>query len=1114
MDLVALSESLKPAADWLRDNWPVLAIVLGGYVILRSMRGFFSRVLAVLEKLAFSNWQLALLGATGIVLSIASGWTTWDGMRNFTNEPVLSLLITFGIQGVMLIVAWLIGESFASGMNVSRGSPEASRANSGLGLEWFAGALLGIFIVAGTIFILANGFNERTEPLLSGEQMMFAAVALAAVTFIAVLQGDLLSPYIQSARIMLRNAVLWVMFLACMTTSVFFSFDSLFSTIFPQEERARAAELRAQNQVAGIVSDIGQTIATRRIQEAEALFSSPGWLAYEKELDRLAGSAQGSQKAIEDYFVSQMEARRSAIAEQEERKASAKSQQAGLQSKAIQLNEEISRLQAQRPELAAAADQQRQVVLEVQRRLDEQRARVLAEEKGVEGTGKVGRGTQWRIEKATEARIAAELQVANERLSAPKERIAGIDQRIASIKSELFQIEGQLAQLTGEAETADQRIRAAESATSEEENGLKVDPSRVLPAFERAKVAFRQEPTSARLVAVRQQCTQLLDAMMGTPTTKEAVRTIDCDPKQASEAAAVVFALNNGVEVFLNSCAGGERLERLGSTDALFGFARKCLSDSGLPSRDTDVLRKQINLAELNRDDKAHRFVVTWNAFSDGNRLAYLALAIAIAIDALVFMSGLFGANAVRSPLQDVPRRQPRSAAQLESVIEAALQPHPFDSAHAAIEAMRPISPEDGHTQEVILSPEPTAHRNAISKVLNAGATIGAVKRDAVNDHRYLIRPELFEFLSICAKRQYESNHDHRRHAELRRLITVALQPHVGDHAEIVLHNMHPINELKGEYTSEVILGEIAEVERPIVRRTLNAAAVLNFVGRDTELPNRFYVHKDLYKTLVTISSVNPPTGTWQSQLRVVGPGASAALGGDLTPPAKQVAAPRTHLLSDNTNDARSSAPSQDAKDAQSGAGNAAASSGSEHQWRRHFEKAFLEALDFDRKENILQRLESPGVREAALGAWKALKRHCDSNMKLNRFLTEFRQDPEEALSQEYSRQRSDIGGNPALLDILDDADKRINDDLPILILFPEMGLVPYLVSEIEKAVEAEGTLSAVDSQLLERLLAVESMIHDADLADPGDWRRIRDTLAGVGSDQDEPSRRDNSGSA
>ncbi len=100
---------------------------------------------------------------------------------------------------------------------------------------------------------------------------------------------------------------------------------------------------------------------------------------------------------------------------------------------------------------------------------------------------------------------------------------------------------------------------------------------------------------------------------------------------------------------------GGEKLNANKSADDLLSFSRRCLADSGLPSSDTDTLRTKINFIELNRDDKAHNFVVSINAFQDGNRLAYLALAIAIAIDSLIFMSGLFGANAVRSPLSDVP---------------------------------------------------------------------------------------------------------------------------------------------------------------------------------------------------------------------------------------------------------------------------------------------------------------------------------------------------------------------------------------------------------------------------------------------------------------------------
>ena len=42
-----------------------------------------------------------------------------------------------------------------------------------------------------------------------------------------------------------------------------------------------------------------------------------------------------------------------------------------------------------------------------------------------------------------------------------------------------------------------------------------------------------------------------------------------------------------------------------------FRLRARCLSDSALPSNDTDALRTKINHIELSRDDKAHRFVVT-----------------------------------------------------------------------------------------------------------------------------------------------------------------------------------------------------------------------------------------------------------------------------------------------------------------------------------------------------------------------------------------------------------------------------------------------------------------------------------------------------------------------
>ena len=75
---------------------------------------------------------------------------------------------------------------------------------------------------------------------------------------------DVVAPYAQALRIMAKNSMLWVMFLACMSTSVFFSFDSRFNVVFPKEQRERVAELRATNQVSAIIADIGATISTQQ----------------------------------------------------------------------------------------------------------------------------------------------------------------------------------------------------------------------------------------------------------------------------------------------------------------------------------------------------------------------------------------------------------------------------------------------------------------------------------------------------------------------------------------------------------------------------------------------------------------------------------------------------------------------------------------------------------------------------------------------------------------------------------------------------------------------------------------------------------------------------------
>ncbi len=823
-------------------------------LVLAALYRIMPRVWTAIEEVFFTNWRLAVLGTTGIVLSLASGWTTWDGMRNFTNEPILSFMVTFGIQGVMLVVAWLIGESFATGMSQKAAAHSGSLPRS---VQAVMGGLIGVmlFVAVAALFMFRDRLTGAVSaaPVETGDGLLIMVVGLLVAALVALYSAsDMVKPYLQSTRVIVKNAMLWVMFLACMASSVFFSFDSRFNAIFPKDERVRAAELRAQNQVAGIVADIGQTIGTRRIQAADSLFKSDGWLAYDGELDRLATASRGAEKLIEAYYVEQMEERRRGIAEQQERIATAESSQSGLAMKKTALTEEVARLEAERPALVADVQTKKGDLDLRAKEVDAKRVEAMAEEKGVEGTLKVGRGQMYRQRQGELAKLQDYYKIGEQRVKDAQKRLDDTSGRIDAIKRELAGIDGSLAKLKGEADTAQQRIVVATTPEQATASLPKVDPARVLPEFEAARVAFRQKPDGAGLKAVQEQCTQLLNAMTSAPTTKERVAGIDCDPKRAQEAASLLLALDAGAQVFAANCMGGEKLNANKSADDLLSFSRRCLADSGLPSADTDILRTKINFIELNRDDKAHNFVVSINAFQDGNRLAYLALAIAIAIDGLIFMSGLFGANAVRSPLSDVPSSKARTAEQLEGIIENALLPDIFDTARLTLQSMRPITNDRGFMAEVRLDRLDPQSADRVLGVLNAGTTIHAVEYDHDGD-RYVVRAELFEYLSGVSKKAFHANTQHATLAELEKTVSVALLPDIARNIDTVLGHMHPITEKHG-FMAEMKLADIQDDgDKRIVRQVLNAGSVHQRVQRADDAGSHYFIHRDLYQTLARL---------------------------------------------------------------------------------------------------------------------------------------------------------------------------------------------------------------------------------------------------------------------
>jgi hypothetical protein len=972
-------------------------------------------------------------------------------------------MFTFGIHGVMLMVAWLIGESFATGMSTV---PRGGMGRVTAPLIVIIGLAVVLLAVAAGIYQWRYGIApDRWIEALAGAGLVFGTLGLLAV----FARSDVIAPYAQALRIIAKNSMLWVMFLACMSTSVFFSFDSRFNVVFPKEQRERVSQLRAENQVSGIVADIGTTITSQQIEQTELLFESEGWRAYEANLDKLAKAAQGSTGEIEKYFNDQIETRNRGIKEQQERITTAQSGLAGLSGKKTSLTEELARIEGDRSALAADYAQTKSELDSRAKAIDAKRVEAMAEGKGVEGTLKEGKGPVYRQRMDELYKMQAAYKIQDDRVKDAKKRLDAAETRISQIKRELAAIDGELAKYKGEQETAEQRIKMAQDAVSGQDE-QRIDPGRVLPAFEVARADFRQEPTPERLANVQQRCSQLYNAMVSAEVTRPKVSGIDCDPKQASEAAATLFALLAGTKAFNASCVGGDKLAQQKSTDALFAFAVKCLSDSGLPSKQTDELRTKISFAEMNRDDKAHRFVVTWNAFLDGNRLAYLALAIAIGIDSLIFMTGLFGANAVRSPLADVPSVKGRNSQQLEAIVENALLPDTFETARTTLNAMRPITNASGFMAEVRpdqLDPH-TAQR--VLGVLNAGATINAVEYDAGAD-RYLVRAELFEFLSIVAKRSFDADKANVDLAELEKIVGVALLPNLSHNAELVLHYMHPISEDRG-FTAEIKLDEVAPEHIRTVRNTLNAGATLDRVQRAGKDAKHYYIHRDLYRTLALIRARTLMMDYRQPQIGPAGQG--ERFGGSIMGQSRAI----EHRPA-----------SQQLPPAGASEDNAQAESA--HELRSRFVSELLGALRLD--PTTYDRVAGASFA-AAVAANEAFARARQSNKALDEQLTERDEQARMSLDHAYSLLKGKLRPSESFeLQLLRDAYQEIDQSWSVLMLLPN-GPYESVLKEMVEMLETDagaGGLSAEQTALYEIARALADAFKGNARTNELAWRRL-----------------------
>ena len=76
MAILEYLQSLLASLGFGPDKLPLLIALLSAGVAMLYARPFLGRLGHIIESIFLRNWQLGLLGTTGIVLSLASGWTT------------------------------------------------------------------------------------------------------------------------------------------------------------------------------------------------------------------------------------------------------------------------------------------------------------------------------------------------------------------------------------------------------------------------------------------------------------------------------------------------------------------------------------------------------------------------------------------------------------------------------------------------------------------------------------------------------------------------------------------------------------------------------------------------------------------------------------------------------------------------------------------------------------------------------------------------------------------------------------------------------------------------------------------------------------------------------
>ncbi len=624
------------------------------------MRKFLSRWSYEFNK----NVRFAGFALAGSILGIASFATTYLGMYAYGLGPIMSAFVSFGVQSFMYFLAFEIGFKLAD-----QATADGQRS---AGMRFLATAVpLAIGFGGGTAI-----FWFALQGRIEGSQVVLSAIGLAL--FLVLVRRP-------------QQAPIFFAYVMAMAISVIFSFEGIYSQWSAKDKYNNARDI-GTDEFEGMIALLRKALADEADKKSSLTKpDNKDWAVMETDVAALIKEAQKTDAAAEraagERRRSEVERAQTAQA----RRATAEQRKATATATLATTERELDVMQKQALELEPKVATLRQSLADAKTKLD---ARVKTLQDVEKGTisGKDGRGPVYRYYESGDPSELEKLgRTGNERIPPLRD----LRDSVGKLQADFDPLNRQLTELRGRIE----RIRAqdgtarSELAITSAELGV-ADPSATsstggttptAQAFtgadlEGARNAYRADPTFVGLRKIEAVCASLNDRFRASGRTD----TLACGRDHRAAATKVFEALTQ-VGEFEKQCTATQVRERAATGDPSRDAARITAATSNNPNKKSlkdientlvfenlmiearkclSVVSSLASFTDLTRDvskriagldiglhpDTENRLAASIISFDRYDKLAIFAGLLALAMDSLLLLAGVYGTRGTLSP--------------------------------------------------------------------------------------------------------------------------------------------------------------------------------------------------------------------------------------------------------------------------------------------------------------------------------------------------------------------------------------------------------------------------------------------------------------------------------